>query len=116
MAELNPYVVLAILITGFAAVIYFIRQKPQDGDALKVMTEWMKEIKQETVSSKQRTEDNLKDLNKAINERLDNAGRVIAGLTKELGSIGQVGPDIRRLTETLASPKLSGNFGEEMLH
>ena len=115
MAELNPYVVLAILITGFAAVIYFIRQKPQDGDALKVMTEWMKEIKQETVSSKQRTEDNLKDLNKAINERLDNAGRVIAGLTKELGGMQEIGRSMKDVQDLLKGPKLRGGMGEESL-
>src|SRR5258708_5280324 len=46
---------------------------------------------------------------------MDNGGRVIGELSKELGSVGQIGPDIRRLTETLASPKLRGNFGEEVL-
>ena len=111
------WIILGATVGGI--IVYFAfgkKEKPkEDADALKVMMEWMKEIKQETISSKQRTEDNIKDLNKQINERLDNAGRVIAGLTKELGSIGQIGPDIRRLTETLTSPKLRGNFGEEIL-
>ncbi|HEX5429752.1 MAG TPA: DNA recombination protein RmuC [Patescibacteria group bacterium] len=109
---------LVILAGGFTAVILMLRKsqdKPQDSEALKVMMEWMKEIKQETVSSKQRTEDNLKDINKSINERLDNAGRVISQLTKELGGVSQIGPDIRKLTETLSSPKLRGNFGEDVL-
>ncbi|OGE96764.1 MAG: hypothetical protein A2990_03580 [Candidatus Doudnabacteria bacterium RIFCSPLOWO2_01_FULL_49_40] len=29
--------------------------------------------------------------------------------------MAQIGPDIRRLSETLASPKMRGNFGEEVL-
>jgi DNA recombination protein RmuC len=107
------------MIAGFAALFYLqFRKKEEpkkDDDTLKVMMEWMKEIKQGTESSKQQTDTNLKDLNKAINERLDNAGKVIAALSKELGGVSQIGPDIRRLTETLTSPKLRGNFGEEIL-
>ncbi len=107
------------MIGGFAALFYLqFRKKEEpkkDDDTLKVMMEWMKEIKQGTESSKLLTEQNIKDLNKAINERLDNASRVIASLSKELGGVSQIGPDIRRLTETLSSPKLRGNFGEEIL-
>jgi DNA recombination protein RmuC len=114
------YIILVVIVAGFGTVIFVLRSllgKPKNwSDPMNVMMEWMKEIKQETVSSKQRTEDTLKDLNKAVNERLDNAGRVIAQLTKELGGVSQIGPDIRRLTETLSSPKLRGNFGEDVLH
>jgi DNA recombination protein RmuC len=112
------YIILGVITAGFAALFYYLNetvQAPADNEALKVMMEWMKDIKQGTEMSKQSTEQNIKDLNKAINERLDNAGRVISALTKELGGVSQIGPDIRRLTETLTSPKLRGNFGEEIL-
>jgi len=115
------YVILGILIFGFGLALYFLiglkkqGQKPADDQSLKIMMEWMKEIKQGTDSTREGVQKSINETNKAINERLDNAGRVIAQLTKELGGISQVGPDIRRLTETLASPKLRGNFGEEML-
>src|SRR3989344_9087550 len=106
--------ILLIMIAGFAALAYLQFRKKDDkkddNEALKVMMEWMKEIRQSTDNSKQSTEQNIKDLNKAINERLDNAGRVIAGLSKELGGMAQIGPDIRRLSETLASPKMRGNL------
>jgi DNA recombination protein RmuC len=112
-------ILVAIMIVGFGILLYFqLRKKEEpkkEDEALKIMMEWMKEIKHETVSSKERTEENIKDLNKAVNERLDNAGRVIAQLTKELGGVSQIGPDLRRLSETLASPKMRGNFGEEVL-
>lgn len=112
------FAILGVVVLGFVAVILVLQKlltKPKDSEALNVMMEWMKDIKAGTESSKQSTEQNIRDLNKAINERLDNAGRVIAGLSKELGSMGQLGPDIRRLSETLASPKMRGNFGEEVL-
>lgn len=111
-------VIIFLFLAGFGAILYFIlkNQKiPQDSEALKVMMEWMKEIRQGTESNKQTTEKNIQELNKAIGERLDNAGKVISALSKELGGVAQIGPDLRRLSETLASPKLRGNFGEEVL-
>ncbi len=115
------YTIIGLLILGFGVLLYFLldlkkkSDKPTDDASLKVMMEWMKEIKQGTEATREGMQKSIDQTNKAINERLDNAGRVISALTKELGGISQVGPDIRRLTETLASPKLRGNFGEEML-
>ena len=115
------YMVLALLVVGFGILFYFVlslkkaTEKPPEDQAMKVMMEWMKEIKQSSENTREGMQKSIDDTQKAINERLDNAGRVIAQLTKELGGISQVGPDIRRLTETLASPKMRGNFGEEML-
>jgi DNA recombination protein RmuC len=110
--------ILGVVVAGFVAVILVLQRlltKPKDSDALNVMMEWMKEIKTHTQSTKDTMEREIKETNKAITERLDNAGRVIAQLTKELGGVSQIGPDIRRLTETLSSPKLRGNFGEDVL-
>ena len=121
MQALNLYIIIAVLAVGFGALFYFLMdlkkraEKPSDDSSLKVMMEWMKEIKQGTEATREGMQKSIDQTNKAINERLDNAGRVIAALTKELGGISQVGPDIRRLSETLASPKMRGNFGEEML-
>lgn len=114
-------VLILVLLACFGVLLYFIfdlkkrAEKPVDDQGMKVMMEWMKEIKQGTEQTREGMQKSIDQTNKAINERLDNAGRVISALTKELGGIAQVGPDIRRLTETLASPKLRGNFGEEML-
>lgn len=121
MNNTNLIIILGIFIAGFGVLLYLVinlkkqSEKPVDDQSLKIMMEWMKEIKQGTDNTREGVQKSINDTNKAINERLDNAGRVIAQLTKELGGISQVGPDIRRLTETLASPKLRGNFGEEML-
>lgn len=110
---------LVVVIVGFGILAYLqFRKKEEpkkDDDTLKVMMEWMKEIKAGTESTKQVMEKEIKETNKAINERLDAAGRYIADLKKELGGVSQIGPDLRRLSETLASPKLRGNFGEEIL-
>lgn len=110
---------LIVVIVGFGILVYLQFRKKEEpkkeDDSLKVMMEWMKEIKQGTEATRVGMQKSIDETNKAINERLDNAGRVIAQLTKELGGVSQIGPDIRRLTETLSSPKLRGNFGEEIL-
>lgn len=121
MPDIFLYIIVAILLAGFGILLYFLldlkrrTKKPEDDQSLKVMMEWMKEIKAGTESTRESMQKSIEATNRAINERLDNAAKVISQLTKEMGGISQVGPDIRKLTETLASPKLRGNFGEEML-
>ncbi len=121
MTDMAFYTIIALLLGSFGVLLYFVfdlrRKANQAGnnDSVKVMMEWMKEMKQDTESTRENMQKNIHETNKQINERLDNAGKVIADLTKQLGSISQVGPDIRRLSEVLASPKTRGNFGEEML-
>ncbi|MBI2607660.1 MAG: DNA recombination protein RmuC [Candidatus Doudnabacteria bacterium] len=115
MTEALIFVILAVIVVGFGVLIYFVRSKPKEDESVKVMMEWMRDIKKDTDSTRDSVQKTINETNKAINERLDNAGRVIAELSKQLGGVSQIGPDIRRLTETLSSPKMRGNFGEEML-
>ncbi len=115
------YIFSTIIFLGFAALVFFLLnlkkslEKPQEDQAQKIMMEWMREMKQSTESTREGMQKTLDETQKAINERLDNAAKYIGALGKELGQMSQIGPDIKRLTETLASPKMRGNFGEEML-
>jgi DNA recombination protein RmuC len=47
--------------------------------------------------------------------RLDNAARVIADVQKSIGEFSETGRSMNELQEFLASPKLRGNIGEQML-
>ncbi len=115
------YIVTALLLGGFGVLIYLVIQlkksaeKPSTDDSMKVMMEWMRDIKSGTEATKDQMEKSISATNKDINERLDNAAKVIGALQGKLGEMSQIGPDIRRLSEVLASPKARGNFGEEML-
>jgi len=115
------YIVVGLLLVGLGVLVYLVLQmkksqeKPVDDGSMKIMMEWMKDMKQSTENTREGMQKSIDETNKAINERLDTAARVIGSLSKELGGISQIGPDIRRLSETLASPKMRGNFGEEML-
>ena len=115
------YAIIVIFVAGFGLLLYLLMdlkkkaEKPADDQSMKVMLEWMRDMKQSTEQTREGMQKSIDSTNKAINERLDTAARVIGSLSKELGGISQIGPDIRRLSETLASPKMRGNFGEEML-
>lgn len=114
-------VIIVLLLGGFAMLFYLLMklkaatEKPADNESMKVMMEWMRDIKSGTEATKDQMEKSISATNKDINERLDNAAKVIGALQGKLGEMSQIGPDIRRLSEVLASPKARGNFGEEML-
>ncbi len=51
----------------------------------------------------------------AINERLDGAARVIQGVSRELGTMSQIGTQLAQFQDFLKSPKLRGGLGEQGL-
>lgn len=106
-------IIIALIILGFAAVIYFIQKpKPKEEDeGKKVLMEWLKEMRGSSDSMQKR----MDDTNKAINERLDNAAKVIGGISKELGQMNELGRDMKKVQEFLVSPKRRGGLGEEVL-
>lgn len=115
------FVVIGVLFIGIIVLIYFVLQiknqtsSDKETESLRVMMEWMRDIKAGTEVTREQMEKSISSTNRDINERLDNAAKVIGGLQGKLGEMSQIGPDIRRLSETLSSSKLRGNFGEEML-
>ena len=90
-------------------------QRPIDDTGMKVMMEWMKEIKETSEKTRTTMDQNLGETSKNISERLDKAAVYIGDVNRRIGEMMAITPDIRRLTETLASPKMRGNFGEQML-
>jgi len=57
----------------------------------------------------------LFESSKHLNERLDNAARVIGTVSKELGTMSELGKRMKDLQEFLQSPKLRGGVGEKVL-
>ena len=119
-------ITLIVLAAGLTLILYFQNRKPKADQGMKIMLEWLKEMRGSTESMQKRLDERLGETNKtisegmsqtnrAVNERLDTAAKVISALQKELGGMTQIGPDIRKLSEVLSSSKLRGNFGEEML-
>lgn len=102
------YLLGALVIAAIAVAVCLINKKlSQIQEATRpdeTLKEWLK--------SQQETS---QQTSKAINERLDNAARVIAAVQKNIGEMSEIGRGMRELQEFLKSPKLRGEIGEEVL-
>jgi len=73
-------------------------------------------------SVRKEMQDTLLQTNKGLNERLDNAARIVGGVEHKLGKLEEVtkkifdvGKDISSLQEILRAPKIRGTMGELFL-
>jgi DNA recombination protein RmuC len=102
---------LIILLIGLGLILYFLIRKPKADQGMQVLMEWLKQSRESTDAMQKR----IDETNKAINERLDNATKVIGGISKELGQMYELGKDMKKVQEFLVSPKRRGGLGEEVL-
>jgi len=86
------------------------KQKPSDEllEIIKMLQEGSKEDRKVLLSSLQRN-------TQSLNERLDNAAKVIGQVQKNIGEFSEIGRGMKDLQEFLRSPKLRGNVGEQVL-
>lgn len=116
---MDPTLILAALVVGFAVVIYLINKRLSEiSEKQKPSLELLEIIKMLQVGSKEDRKvllDSLQKNTQSLNERLDNAAKVIYQVQRNLGEMSEVGKGIRTLQEFLQSPKLRGGLGEEVL-
>lgn len=116
---MDPVIVLLILIGGLIVIGFVVnrrltdiaeKQKPSDEllEIIKVLQEGSKDDRKVLVSTLQKN-------TQALNERLDSAARVIAGVQRNLGEMSEIGRGMKDLQEFLRSPKIRGNIGEQVL-
>lgn len=110
---------LVIFGLGLATVIWFINKRLSDlAEKQKPSEELLEIIKMLQTGSKEDRKvllDSLQKNTQSLNERLDNAAKVISQVQRNLGEMSEVGRGIRTLQEFLQSPKLRGGLGEEVL-
>lgn len=128
--SLELILILILIIFLSIAVGYLILQNIKNSQKdlaedpqLKLMLEWMKDMKGSVEKTSDTMEKKLKEQNEAMQnqakvlwERLDNASKVIGGVQKQLGSIEEFGKDMKDLSTVLKSPKLRGGLGEQFLY
>ncbi|MBI2426481.1 MAG: hypothetical protein HYV34_01415 [Candidatus Kerfeldbacteria bacterium] len=80
------YVIIAILVLGFAAVIFQMRKntKPQDAESFSLLNQNIQGI-----------QTRIDKTTESLNARLDNASRVIGDVNKELGQVKEMGRNMR---------------------
>ena len=116
---MEPVVTLIIVLAALVIIAIFINKKLSEiAEKQKPPEELMEIIKMLQSGSKEDRKallDSLQKNTQSLNERLDNAARVIGQVQKNLGEMSEVGRGIRSLQEFLQSPKLRGGLGEEVL-
>ncbi len=107
----------AIVVVGF--FVFFkqlqeLKEKKED-KSQEVLMKWLQEMRGSLDKNTETLEKRLESTNKAINERLDNAAKVIGMVGKEVGQMSEIGRSMKDLQDFLRSPKLRGNIGEQVL-
>ncbi len=126
--QIELLLVLVAIGIGFAALSWIVKQelskikKPDDA----ILIQWLQSM-QGTIEHTNKTLNEamrgstvemtrtLQGNTKQVNERLDEAARVIGALNKHVGEMSEMGKGIKSLQEFLQSPKLRGNIGEQVL-
>jgi len=121
----------ALLIISMIFVAVYISNQIKSasgkGETEKMLFDMVKEMKAEmkasvdkgsqTVEEQLRHQrDSMDKQTKMIWERLDNASKVIGGVQKQLGEIGEFSKGMKDLSNVLKSPKLRGGLGEQLLY
>lgn len=116
---MDPVITLVIVIGALVVVAIFINRKLSElAEKQKPSEELMDIIKMLQTGSKEDRKvllDSLQKNTQALNERLDNAARVIGNVQKNIGEMSEIGRGMKDLQEFLRSPKLRGNVGEHVL-
>jgi DNA recombination protein RmuC len=107
----------AIVVVGF--FVFFkqlqeLKEKKED-KSQEVLMKWLQEMRGSLDKNTETLEKRLESTNKAINERLDNAAKIIGAVGKEVGQMSEIGRSMKDLQDFLRSPKLRGNIGEQVL-
>lgn len=114
----NDILLIAIIISGFSIILLFLNKKLSGNSNNKtdeMLLEWLKTMQSTINNSSTQTVRTLQENTKQLNDRLDNAARVIKDVEKEVGQMSEIGRNMRELQEFLKSPKLRGNIGEQVL-
>jgi len=108
-------IIVGTIIVGFILLFYFLNKKLSQNKPDAALLEWLKTMQSTITTSSSQTVRTLQENTKQLNERLDNAARVIQGVEKEVGQMSEIGRNMRELQDFLKSPKLRGNIGEQVL-
>ncbi len=113
------YFLVILLLFAIVSVAYFLNKKLTElknasGPSAELL-EYLKTTNSRLDEQNKNITSVLQSSTKTLNERLDNAARVIGAVQKNIGEMSEIGRGMKELQEFLKSPKLRGNIGEEVL-
>ena len=96
--------IILVLIIAVALILKRLAEIKEATKPDETLKDWLKSQQQSS-----------QVMSKSINERLDNAARVIGQVQKNIGEMSEIGQGMKDIQEFLRSPKLRGNIGEQVL-
>ena len=112
-------IVSSILIIGFIILAFLIRSWILQSQASKQPSEEILSYLRTSIERGDTQYKNFAELlqgnTRTLNERLDNAARVISTVQRSIGEMSEIGRSMKDLQEFLRSPKLRGTIGEHVL-
>ncbi|MFH0863580.1 MAG: DNA recombination protein RmuC [Candidatus Gottesmanbacteria bacterium] len=113
------YLIAALILTAIAGAVYLINKKltelAENSKPSNDLLEYLKTTNTRLDEQSKNITQTLQSSTKTLNERLDNAARVIGAVQKNIGEMSEIGRGMKELQDFLKSPKLRGNIGEEVL-
>jgi len=111
-------ILLAVAITFTAAVLFvsiFVLIKLNALYKNRDTDQSMALLNQSMQALQSNFQEGMDRTNQAINNRLDNAAKVIGAVSKELGQMSQIGQSLQNFQDLLKNPKMRGGLGEQGL-
>jgi len=117
--SLEFYLIVSLLILCLFLSLYFLKKWLREfAEKQKPSEELLEVVKMLQLGSKEDRKvllESLANNTSALNQRLDNAAKVIGEVQKHIGQMSEIGRDMKELSEFLKSPKIRGNIGEQVL-
>lgn len=116
---MDPIIVLVLIVGGLLLLGLWINKRFVDlKESQKTSPELLQVIQMlQTSSTADRKVllENLQSNTRTLNERLDNAAKIISSVQRNIGEMSEIGRSMKDLQQFLQSPKLRGNVGEQVL-
>lgn len=108
-------IILFLALIAIIFLIYFFSKKLEAFEAARKGDTGLQLLNQNIQSLGQNVSQIMSNATESLNQRLDNAARVIMAVNSELGQMKEIGTNLKGIQEFLKSPKLRGNLGEQGL-
>ncbi len=107
--------IVVILAVGFGILAYLFSRKPKQDQAMQLMAEWLKSIKESSESTRKEIQESILKSNQEINKRLTDAAKLFGEVQHKVGQMTELGRSMKDVQELLKGPKTRGIFGEDAL-
>jgi DNA recombination protein RmuC len=109
------FLVISLILVIGISLIYRKIASLNKSSSNETLLEWLKTMQRSLDSSTSTMNRTLQENSRQLIERLDKTATAMKDVGKEVGTMSEIGRNMKDLQEFLKSPKLRGNIGEHVL-